>query len=140
MLGGTGERGVLCASSLMDAGRDRGKGALRASLPRACRCSDHYSDNLLGYANSIRTADGGTHMEGFRAAVTRVCNTAARKLKLLRVSLGRAPAFSAVCASLLGCPHALSRVALLRSQEPFCVALAGLFHGAFHECSCAGQG
>lgn len=79
-----------------------GSGVLCASSARACRCSDHYSDNLLGYANSIRTADGGTHMEGFRAAITRVCNTAARKLKLLRVSRGKTPCPTSVDSSCIG--------------------------------------
>ena len=47
-------------------------------------CADSYSDNLLGYVNSIRTVDGGTHLDGFKAAVTRAVNAAGRKLKLLR--------------------------------------------------------
>ncbi|MCI12412.1 DNA gyrase subunit B, partial [Trifolium medium] len=27
-------------------------------------CEDAYSDTILGYANSIRTVDGGTHIDG----------------------------------------------------------------------------
>ncbi|CAL5440392.1 unnamed protein product [Camellia sinensis] len=30
------------------------------------RCSDTYSDTMLGYANSIRTIDGGTHIDGMK--------------------------------------------------------------------------
>ena len=37
-------------------------------------CSDGFSDTLVGFANSIRTIDGGTHIEGLRAALTRVVN------------------------------------------------------------------
>ena len=29
-------------------------------------CSDVYSDNILGFANNIRTIDGGTHIEGLK--------------------------------------------------------------------------
>eukprot|EP00899_Mesostigma_viride_P023842 jgi/Mesvir1/4642/Mv07805-RA.1 len=47
-------------------------------------CQDAYSDTLLGFANSIRTTDGGTHMDGLRNAVTRVINAQARKSKLLK--------------------------------------------------------
>ncbi|MEM6425547.1 MAG: DNA topoisomerase (ATP-hydrolyzing) subunit B [Cyanobacteria bacterium P01_D01_bin.128] len=42
-------------------------------------CVDAYSDNLLGFANNIRTVDGGTHLEGLKAVLTRTMNTVARK-------------------------------------------------------------
>ncbi len=42
-------------------------------------CIDAYSDNLLGFANNIRTVDGGTHLEGLKAVLTRTLNTVARK-------------------------------------------------------------
>lgn len=42
-------------------------------------CSDAYSDSVFGFANNIRTVDGGTHMEGFKAVLTRTLNTLARK-------------------------------------------------------------
>lgn len=50
-------------------------------------CSDAYSDTLLGYANSIRTSDGGTHVDGLKAAVTRTLNRVGRKNKILKVGL-----------------------------------------------------
>lgn len=34
-------------------------------------CSDGFSDELVGFANSIRTVDGGTHLEGLKSALTR---------------------------------------------------------------------
>jgi DNA gyrase B subunit len=40
---------------------------------------DAYSDNLLGFANNIRTIDGGTHLEGLKAVLTRTLNNVARK-------------------------------------------------------------
>jgi DNA gyrase subunit B len=42
-------------------------------------CVDAYSDNLLGFANNIRTIDGGTHLEGLKTVLTRSLNTIARK-------------------------------------------------------------
>lgn len=42
-------------------------------------CVDAYSDNLLGFANNIRTIDGGTHLEGLKAVLTRTLNNFARK-------------------------------------------------------------
>lgn len=47
-------------------------------------CSDAYSDTLLGYANSIRTSDGGTHMDGFKSAITRTLNVLGRKFKIIK--------------------------------------------------------
>lgn len=47
-------------------------------------CSDVFYDTTIGFANSIRTGDGGTHMEGMRAGVTRCINTLAKKQKLLK--------------------------------------------------------
>lgn len=42
-------------------------------------CVDAYSDNLLGFANNIRTIDGGTHLEGLKTVLTRTMNAIARK-------------------------------------------------------------
>jgi DNA gyrase subunit B len=42
-------------------------------------CIDAYSDNLLGFANNIRTIDGGTHLEGLKTVLTRTLNNVARK-------------------------------------------------------------
>ena len=42
-------------------------------------CVDAYSDSILGFANNIRTIDGGTHIEGLKTVLTRTLNTFARK-------------------------------------------------------------
>lgn len=47
-------------------------------------CSDAYSDTLLGYANSIRTVDGGTHIDGVKASLTRTLNNLGKKSKLIK--------------------------------------------------------
>ncbi len=47
-------------------------------------CIDAYSDNLLGFANNIRTIDGGTHLEGLKTVLTRTMNSTARKRNKLK--------------------------------------------------------
>ncbi len=47
-------------------------------------CIDAYTDNLLGFANNIRTVDGGTHLEGLKAVLTRTMNAIARKRNKLK--------------------------------------------------------
>ena len=43
-------------------------------------CADAYSDSILGFANNIRTVDGGTHIEGLKTVLTRTLNAFAKKL------------------------------------------------------------
>ncbi|XP_006850688.2 DNA gyrase subunit B, chloroplastic/mitochondrial isoform X1 [Amborella trichopoda] len=47
-------------------------------------CSDAYTDTLLGYANSIRTVDGGTHIDGLKASLTRTLNNLGKKSKVIK--------------------------------------------------------
>ncbi len=46
--------------------------------------NDSYNDQILCYANSIPNADGGTHLTGFRSALTRAINQHAKKNNLLK--------------------------------------------------------
>jgi DNA gyrase subunit B len=46
--------------------------------------NDSYNDHILCYANSIPTADGGTHLTGFRGALTRAINQYAKVNKLIK--------------------------------------------------------
>lgn len=45
---------------------------------------DAYTDNVLGFANNIRTVDGGTHLEGLKTVLTRTLNAVARKRNKLK--------------------------------------------------------
>ena len=47
-------------------------------------CVDAYTDNIIGFANNIRTVDGGTHLEGLKAVLTRTLNSIARKRNKLK--------------------------------------------------------
>jgi DNA gyrase subunit B len=47
-------------------------------------CIDAFNDNLLGFANNIRTIDGGTHLEGLKTVLTRTMNNFARKRNKLK--------------------------------------------------------
>ena len=50
----------------------------------AMQHNDSYSDNTYGFVNNITTQEGGTHIEGFRKALTKTFNEYARKNKLLK--------------------------------------------------------
>ena len=48
--------------------------------------NDSYTENSYGFVNNISTPDGGTHMEGFKRALTKTINEYARQNKLLKDS------------------------------------------------------
>jgi len=50
----------------------------------AMQWNSSYSESVYTFANTINTAEGGTHEEGFRAALTSIVNRYARDQKLLR--------------------------------------------------------
>mgnify|MGYP004524603805 CR=1 FL=1 len=52
----------------------------------AIQYTDAYSESVLSFANNINTHSGGTHLTGFRNAVTRVLNAYARKNNILKDS------------------------------------------------------
>ena len=56
------------------------------SVEVAMQHNDSYSDNTYGFVNNITTPEGGTHVVGFRNAITKTFNDYARKNKLLRDS------------------------------------------------------
>ncbi|HEY8818610.1 MAG TPA: DNA topoisomerase subunit B, partial [Candidatus Limnocylindrales bacterium] len=50
----------------------------------ALQYNDSYTENVLAFANNINTPDGGTHVTGFRAALTSSLNDWARRAGVLR--------------------------------------------------------
>ncbi len=52
----------------------------------ALQYTDGYAESTYAFANNINTVDGGTHLTGFRAGLTRTLNDQARKIGLLKES------------------------------------------------------
>ncbi len=52
----------------------------------AMQHNDSYTENTYGFVNNITTPEGGTHVVGFRNALTKTFNEYARKNKLLKDS------------------------------------------------------
>ncbi len=52
----------------------------------ALQYNETFTESTLSFANCINTADGGSHLTGFRSALTRVLNDYGRKYKILKES------------------------------------------------------
>lgn len=50
----------------------------------AIQYTDSYSENVLTFANNINTEEGGTHLSGFRASITRTINDYGRKYNIIK--------------------------------------------------------
>ena len=50
----------------------------------ALQYNNSYAETIYTYVNSVNTREGGTHLEGFRSAITRAINSAARRNNLLK--------------------------------------------------------
>ncbi len=56
----------------------------RLSIEVALQYNDSYSENVFSFANNINTVDGGSHLSGFRSALTRTINAAAQQSGLFK--------------------------------------------------------
>ena len=82
----------------------------RLSCEVAMQYNDGYNENVLVFANNIRNIDGGTHLSGFRTALTRTMNAYARNNNLLKEGQGTTgedlrEGLTAVVAVKLADPH-----------------------------------
>ncbi len=57
-----------------------------ATAEIALQWNDGFNENVFSFANNILTPEGGTHLAGFRSALTRVINDYGRKAKILKDS------------------------------------------------------
>ena len=55
-----------------------------AAVEVAIQYNDSFNESTFSFANCIHTIDGGSHLTGFRSALTRVINDYARKAKILK--------------------------------------------------------
>ncbi len=60
------------------------RGADGVDVEVAFQYTDSYNDSIHAFANNINTPDGGTHLTGFRTAMTRTINNYARKNNFLK--------------------------------------------------------
>ena len=56
----------------------------------AMQHNDSYTESAYSFVNNINTPEGGTHLAGFRNAITKTFNDYARSAKLLSTEIGRA--------------------------------------------------
>jgi len=67
----------------------------------AVQYNDSYNENVYSFVNNINTHEGGTHLTGFRSALTRVLNDYIKKKELLKdktLNLGGEDAREGLCA------------------------------------------
>jgi len=71
---------ILSGSGKSDSGAD--------TIIEICfEYNDSYTENLLSYVNNINTVEGGTHVSGFRSALTRTVNAYAAANNLVKTAL-----------------------------------------------------
>jgi len=58
----------------------------RIDIEVALQYVNSFSEQVFAYVNSVNTREGGTHMEGFRSAITRAINASARRNNLIKES------------------------------------------------------
>jgi DNA gyrase subunit B len=66
--------------------REVGTNGKTVSVEVALQYNDSFDEKVFAFANTIHNVDGGTHLTGFRAAITRQLNDYARKAGLLKES------------------------------------------------------
>src|SRR3989339_1680462 len=57
-------------------------------LEAALQYNDGYSENIFSFANNINTVEGGTHLSGFKSALTRAINQYAKNKNILKDNIG----------------------------------------------------
>lgn len=50
----------------------------------ALQYNDGYGEQLYSFVNNINTVEGGTHVSGFKTALTKICNKKAQQFNILK--------------------------------------------------------
>jgi DNA gyrase subunit B len=58
----------------------------RVTVEVSIQYNDSYAENVFSFVNNINTIEGGTHLQGFRSALTRTINDYAKKNSLIKDS------------------------------------------------------
>ena len=77
--------GKTALSNVISFGKEDEETGMSCEL--AFQYNDSYTETVMAFANNIRNIDGGTHLSGFRTAITRTMNTYARAANLLKGTL-----------------------------------------------------
>ncbi len=56
----------------------------KETIEIAFQYNDGYNEQILAFANNVNNVEGGTHLDGFKAALTKVINDAGKKLNLIK--------------------------------------------------------
>ncbi|MBR2322627.1 MAG: DNA topoisomerase (ATP-hydrolyzing) subunit B [Clostridia bacterium] len=56
----------------------------KETIEIAFQYNDGYNEQILAFANNVNNVEGGTHLDGFKLALTKVVNEAGKKLNLLK--------------------------------------------------------
>jgi DNA gyrase subunit B len=78
-----GDAGKVHEEVIFLSGKDEAQG-VEAEI--ALQYTRGFSENVYTYVNSVNTREGGTHLEGFRTAITRAINAAAKRANLFKNS------------------------------------------------------
>jgi DNA gyrase subunit B len=63
---------------------DQGSTGFEGSVEAAMQWNNSYQESVFTFANNVNTIEGGSHLSGFRSALTRTLNAKAQELKLLK--------------------------------------------------------
>ncbi|HLX11312.1 MAG TPA: DNA topoisomerase (ATP-hydrolyzing) subunit B [Bacteroidota bacterium] len=77
-------RPAIMRKPLYAKGEDKDENGRAVEVEVALQYNDGYNENVFTYVNNINTIEGGTHLVGFRTALTRSLNTYASKNNLVK--------------------------------------------------------
>ncbi|HZT92947.1 MAG TPA: DNA topoisomerase (ATP-hydrolyzing) subunit B [Gaiellaceae bacterium] len=63
---------------------EQGSAGFEGSVEVAMQWNSSYQESVFTFANNVNTIEGGSHLSGFRSALTRTLNAKAQELKLLK--------------------------------------------------------